>query len=81
MKYLLLLLLLGGCGQTVYKPVEINVPTSVECKIDKPEPPIYPTVTMDERTSLFDAVKAIITENELRKGYEAQLEAAVKSCQ
>jgi hypothetical protein len=80
---LLILLLLAGCAseKVVYKPVEISMPVAVECKIEALPIPIWPTASLDERTGLFDAVKAFIAEIELRKGYEAQLEGAVKSCQ
>lgn len=82
MRFLLLLLLAGCANETmVYKPVEIIVPVAVECKVEAIQPPTWPTLSLDEKTGLFDAVKAFISEIELRKGYEAQLEAAVKSCQ
>jgi hypothetical protein len=79
----LLLLLLASCAseQVVYKPVEISIPIAVECKIEALPVPTWPMLSLNEKIGLFDAVKAFISELELRKGYEAQLEAAVKSCQ
>lgn len=82
MRWLILLLLSGCASQPVaYKPVEISIPVAVDCKIEAITAPAWPTAFTSEKNGVFDDVKAVLQELELRKGYEAQLEAAVKSCQ
>lgn len=75
--------LLTGCASqpVAYKPVEISIPVAVECKIEAITAPAWPSSFTSEKNGVFDDVKAVLQELELRKGYEAQLEAAVKSCQ
>lgn len=82
MRWLILLLLSGCASQPVaYKPVEIEIPVAIDCKIEAIASPAWPTAFTSEKNGVFDDAKAVLQELELRKGYEAQLEAAVKSCQ
>lgn len=57
-------------------PVKVIVP--VPCAAKKPAQPTYPTVAPD--AGIFDRVKALLVERELRIAYEGQLEATVSAC-
>ena len=81
MKRLLLLLALTGCTQTVLKPVPVEVPVEVTCKIKEPASPRWPTLALSPTAGLFDRTKATLAELELRKAYEGKLLAAIRSCQ
>ena len=74
---LLAALALGACSRTPPpEPVKVMVPTP--CVSKKPERPNYPIVTPE--TGLFDRVKALLAERELRRAYEGELEATVNAC-
>lgn len=68
-------LALAGCTTT--KVVEVKVPVSVPCVVEKVEEPVYPTA---QGSTLFERVKVLLAEIELRKGYEAKLKATVAGC-
>ena len=59
------------------KVVEVKVPVSVPCVVEKVEEPVYPTA---QGSTLFERVKVLLAEIELRKGYEAKLKATVAGC-
>jgi hypothetical protein len=75
-------LLLSACAETrtLYKPVAVEVPVAVPCEAPKIERPAFPVASLSPQSPLFDQVKALVAENELRQGYEAELEAAVGGC-
>lgn len=67
---------LGACaGQ---KTITVKVPIAVPCKTPQIEEPVYPKASAD--AGIFERVKVILAELELRKGYEAKLMAAAASC-
>jgi hypothetical protein len=74
-------LALSGCAsKPIYKPVDVTVPVTVPCKapaIDKPKSPFE---ALDSNASIFEKVKMLLVDRELRKGYETQLEAAAGAC-
>jgi hypothetical protein len=79
MKTLPLLLCLFGCNYSEGIPVEVKVPVVTSCNFAIPPQPVYlspDAVTADPVTML----KAVLADNELRKGYIAQLLAAMESC-
>ena len=67
---------LAGCAHN--EPVVVKVPVPVPCIKERPAPPIYPTVAED--AGIFERVKVLLAERELRKGYEAKLEAMLAAC-
>lgn len=73
---LLPIVLLAGCAGK--PPIQIKVPVPVPCVTEKIEEPIYPTVSED--AGIFERVKVLLAERELRKGYEAKLKAALSAC-
>ena len=85
MKYIALALIiaLSGCAdkEIVYTPVNVDKEIAVPCKIKQIDAPSFQTKSVNVQNSLFDKTKALISELEQRKGYEAKLIAAVKSCQ
>lgn len=82
MRWLVLLLLAGCASQPIaYAPIKESVAVAVECKIEAIPTPEWPTQALNDKNTLFEKVRAVLAELSLRKGYEAQLEAAVKSCQ
>lgn len=68
-------LALTGCAT---KMVEVKVPVPVPCVVERVEEPVFPAVAED--AGLFERVKALLAELELRKGYEAKLKATVAGC-
>ena len=77
------LLMLSGCAArpVITRPVEVLVPVSVPCKTPVIPVPTWPTTELKSGDNIFRQVQLILAEIQIRKGYEAQLEAAVKSCQ
>lgn len=80
---LALILSLSGCGLCPTKTitVKVEVPVPVPCKVASPTKPVYPLQESKKEEDIFNKTKKAIAEIELRKGYETELEAAVKSCQ
>lgn len=76
-------LLLSACGTTdvVYQPVQVETIVSVPCHIPAVAAPEMPTDMITPKNSLFERVRALMAENEIRKGYEAMLTASMKACQ
>lgn len=68
-------LALAGCTTT--KVVEVKVPVPVPCVTEKVEEPVYPVAT---GSTLFERVKVLLAEIEMRKAYELKLKAAVAGC-
>ncbi len=72
-------LLLSGCGtQTIFTPQTVEIPVTVPCKMPKIEKPEFPPISAED--SLFTQAKGLLSEIELRKGYEVQLETAIAAC-
>ena len=69
-------LALTACGGT--KVVEVKVPVTVPCITETVTEPVYPTVEGD--AGIYERVKVLLAERELRKGYEARLKAQVAGC-
>jgi len=70
----------SGCGQTIYKPVNVEVPVSEPCASVPPAPPSWPTLALKKDAGMVDRVRALTAENELRKGWEKKLQASITGC-
>jgi hypothetical protein len=82
MKRLIFCLLLAGCAaQPVYKPVTVEVPVPVPCRVPVVLHPVWPFQALPAQAALFEQTRALLAENELRQAYETRLEAALKACQ
>lgn len=77
---ILTILSLTACAdeQIVYKPLQVDVPVSSTCTPPNVQKPVWPTET--KPVGLFKRVQAALVEIELRRGYDAKLEAAIKAC-
>jgi len=76
-------LLLASCAspEVVYTPQPVNVAVPVPCHVDPIKPPIWPTSLISKKAPMFEKARALLSENKLRRAYEAKLIAAVNSCQ
>ncbi len=83
MKKLFFCLLLAGCAVSgpVTKPVVVEMPVPVPCRAPVVLHPVWPTESLPRNATLFEHVRAMLAENELRQAYEIQLEAAIIACQ
>ena len=80
--FLALALLLPGCSLLPTRTVNHDVMVTVPCKITLPQKPVMPlTDSAKVEDDIFVKVKKALSEIELRKGYELQLETAAGSCQ
>jgi hypothetical protein len=70
----------SGCQSTIYKPVEVDMPVRVPCAAAAPQAPKWPTLSLAKDAGMAARTKALAAENELRKGYERQLTAAIGGC-
>ena len=82
----LLSLLVCACASnlnTIPNTVYVDKPSIVEvpCKIKTIEKPIMPFQTCEISDPLGVKINKMLSEIEIRKAYETQLEAGVKSCQ
>lgn len=78
----IVLLVLAGCAPTtIYKPVQVQTPVPVMCKIPQVSAPALPTKNITEKNSMFEQTRALLAENKVRQGYEAMLVASMKACQ
>lgn len=77
-------LLLAGCSAIPEKPivqtVEVKVPVQVPCKVSLPERPVFELDKTPADAGIFDLAKAAVIEIKQRRAYQAELEAAAKSC-
>jgi hypothetical protein len=71
----------AGDPVTVYKPVSVDVPISTPCKVPVIERPASPVDNLLANAPMFDRVRALLADRELRISYETQLEAAAKACE
>lgn len=75
---------LAGCATTAappVQPVEVSVPVAVPCKAPVPVRPAFAVDALPIGSGVWDQMAALRAERFQRKGYEAELEAAVQSCQ
>lgn len=73
-------LFLSGCHKPVLTPVEVLLPIGTPCPVSMPVAPAWPTSIVAADAGMVARVMALAAENELRKGYEAELMAALKAC-
>lgn len=83
------MLALAGCGTIPLSPqvIKIDVPIPIPCNIVPPRQPSLPLtngVPEDTQTNgvedILKILKLALAEIEFRKGYEVELEAAIKAC-
>ncbi len=74
---------LAGCATTPppAQPVEVSVPVAVPCKVPVPVAPAFAVDALPIGSGIWEQMQALRAERWQRKGYEAELEAAVKACQ
>lgn len=70
-------LFLQGCSTVRHRVQTVLVP----CKSPPVTKPDMPADHLIGISDIFAQVKALLADRETRKGYEGQLEAAVKVCQ
>lgn len=63
------------------QPVEVRVPVAVPCKAPVPVAPAFAVDALPIGSGIWEQLKALRAERWQRKGYETELEAAVKACQ
>lgn len=84
MKWLMVLLVaLAGCASQVEpepRTVRVEVPVAVPCRAPAVEVPAWATASLQKGDSLQTKVRALLAELEQRKGYEAQMFAALQAC-
>ena len=69
--------LLTGCAtEKPFGPVIVKVPVPVPCH----PPEIIEPVYFSGNGDIYEKVRALLAELELRKGYEIELRAAVEAC-
>jgi hypothetical protein len=75
-------ILLCGCASTTPpKIINHDVFITTPCKITLPAKPVMPlTDTGSVNDDIFVKTKKALAEIDIRKGYEAELEAAAGSC-
>ena len=76
------LFLLAACAapEPVFTPVEVAVPVAVPCRAPGVQPPESALQKMTAQNSLFDKTRAALVELDVRKAYEARLQAALAVC-
>lgn len=72
---------LAGCASTPHVPERVEVPIQVPCRVTVPPEPVWATATLAKDASIFDQVKALLSERRQRIAFEAKLDAAARSCQ
>lgn len=72
---------LAGCSGMAPKVQEVKVPVPVPCKVEAPMRPTFAVDDLPVGSGIWEQMKALRAERQQRQGYEAELEAAVKSCQ
>lgn len=79
-----LVALLSACATT--EPVirvvtqRVEVPVPVPCKTPEPVVPVFNVPALTENDTVYDKAKAFVADNQLHKGYEIELLAALRSC-
>lgn len=81
---IVLALLISACSTTdkpvVYETIKVNVPVPVECKTPMPEKPQYNFDQLSVDQTIYEKVRALLADRLLYLAYQAELEAALKSC-
>lgn len=74
---------LSGCAthDVVYKPVPVQTIVSVPCHIPVINKPAMPVDAVTTKNTMFEQVRSLLAEREIRRGYESMLEASTKACQ
>jgi hypothetical protein len=67
---------LSGCATERIVPVEIKIPVPVPCVFDDVPEPQVP----EKGANIFEKVRALLVEIELRKSYEEKLKASISVC-
>lgn len=85
MKTILLLVslvILSGCSSVPSKvevqKVQVMIP--VPCSTQIPPEPVFNVDSLKSSDDIFIKVKSLLADNELHKGYELRLNAALLSC-
>lgn len=77
----LILVTLAGCApQTIYTPIESDVPVIQKCTPPVVQPPDLPLKALPANSTIFDKVRAALIEIDNRQIYEDQLSASLKAC-
>jgi len=78
---ILSLALLSGCSWIPTHVVDHDVMVPVPCKVTMPQKPLMPfTDTATVKDNIYVKTQKALAEINVRKGYEAELEAAAGSC-
>ncbi|WVR18116.1 hypothetical protein JXVLWARM_CDS_0065 [Burkholderia phage Bm1] len=75
--------LLAACAPapvTVDRPVNVEVPVAVPCKVPPVAVPDWPLASLPKDATDYEFYQAALTEILLRKGYEERLLAAQEAC-
>ncbi|UXJ53994.1 hypothetical protein [Pseudomonas citronellolis] len=75
---------LAGCaGRQDAEPrtVRVDVPVAVPCRAPAVQEPAWSTASLQKGDSPQTKVRALLAERQQHLGYEAQLRAAVQTCQ
>jgi len=64
----------------VVQPVEVKVPVPVPCRVAMPERPAFAVDTLAIGAGIWAQMLALRADRLQRKGYEAELEAAARTC-
>jgi hypothetical protein len=75
-------LLLAGCADRaeLTTPVRVDIPIPVPCGAGLVPEPDWPVRRLPDQASVNEILRALVVENELRKGYEIRLVAALRAC-
>lgn len=75
-------LVMTGCASAPTPAVvRVEVPVLVTCKISTPDKPNYAVDALPIGADIWDKMSALRADRITRKAYEAELEAAINSCQ
>lgn len=82
MKYILMLLILGGCAtiEPKIKTVEITVPVYVKCETAVASKPLYASKKIKPDSNIWLQSQSLRLEIEERTNREKLLEEALQSC-
>ena len=78
------LMVLAGCATPAQRAPDVQqvfIPTPVPCKLSAPTKPAFVVDALPVGSGVFRQMSALRAERKQRQGYEAELEAAIKSCQ
>lgn len=72
----------AGCAAspTTPRPVRVEVPLAVPCRVPDVRPPSWASATLQAGDSLQAKVRALLAERRQRQGYELELQAALRAC-